>query len=198
MLRVGDPLMLEIEQDSTRPRCELIRRVTSKAMRVALTTWFALASVILTCSSEAHAQSGKIDPTRGAVSGSIFGGGIWVGEAVAHLGGALEVAILRRVSLVGEAGVATDNEEFGLAVASARVSYAFVAPANAESEWVPFLTAGVSSGLNAVSVGFGAAYWGRDRFGLRLEAITYGRPGDGWIVELRTGIAFRRSARPRS
>jgi hypothetical protein len=163
-------------------------------VRFAMVVWFLLASILLLCPSPAHAQSHAT--SRGTLKGTVWGGGLWGGSDVfPHGGGTLELWILPRVSLGGEAGVVMDREDKTVTfLVSARALYAFANPSTAESAWVPFVAAGLT---HAVEKGFtfggGAEYWGRGQFALRLEALAhlfdYGR-----FVGFRAGFAFRRSA----
>jgi hypothetical protein len=171
-------------------------------MRFVIIMWLVLASILLFCPPESHAQSQPTSASRVALRGAVFGGGLWdESNVLPHFGGAIEFGILPRVSLGGQAGIAIDREDKALSLLmSARVQYSFANPSTAQSAWAPFVAAGLTRAVyleNGFNVAAGAEYWGRNQFGLRFEALAHVFGSSGRWVEFRAGVVFRRSAKER-
>lgn len=168
-------------------------------MRYFVSAWFALASILFAGPPQAHAQSQATSESSSPFRGNVFGGGLlYRSEVFPHVGGAIELGILPRVSLGGEAGIVADRQDKTASfLISSRARYAIANALTAESAWVPFVAAGLSHAVETgFNVGGGAEYWGRGQLGLRLEALAH-LIDDARFVEFRAGFAFRRSARPR-
>ncbi len=83
----------------------------------------------------------------------------------------------------------------GIGLLSLNPSYHFI-NRRKPAKVMPFITAGYglafrSTSANTWNYGGGVTWWFKPKTGLRLEVRDYRAPGGGYLVVVRTGIAFR-------